>query len=137
MQPVAGRQARSRAGRASPAAYAAQGLAGATPEDFTFIGWFDADPAAVNIRAGAKYDSLEGLIDAVRADPGTVAASGANRRGLSHLAWVRMLGKPGSDPMAANWVASDGSDPTLQTGGRCHRRRLDLSGRGARPCRCG
>lgn len=54
------------------------------------------------------------MIDAVRKDPGAVAASGANRGGLSHLAWVGLLDKLDIDPVAANWVASDGSAPALQ-----------------------
>lgn len=96
------------------AMYAAQGLQGATPEDYTFIGRFNADPIAVNIRTDAEYDTLDGLIEAIRADPGAVAVSGANWGGLSHLAWVGMLNKLEIDPMATNWIASDGSAPALQ-----------------------
>ncbi|SMC93367.1 tripartite tricarboxylate transporter substrate binding protein [Rhizobium sp. RU36D] len=96
------------------AMYEAQGLKGATPADFSFIGRFNADAIGVNVRADAPYSDLKGLIEAVKKDPGGVAASGANRGGLSHLAWVGMLSKVGIDPMAANWVASDGSAPALQ-----------------------
>ncbi|MGV8935876.1 MAG: Bug family tripartite tricarboxylate transporter substrate binding protein [Allorhizobium sp.] len=96
------------------AMYEAQGLKGVTPDDLTFIGRFNADAIAVNIRADAPYSDLKGLIEAVKADPGGVAASGANRGGLSHLAWVGLLQKVGIDPIAANWVASDGSAPALQ-----------------------
>jgi tripartite-type tricarboxylate transporter receptor subunit TctC len=96
------------------AMYEAQGLKGVTPADLTFIGRFNADAIAVNIRPDAPYSDLKGLIEAVKADPGGVAASGANRGGLSHLAWVGLLQKAGIDPVAANWVASDGSAPALQ-----------------------
>lgn len=96
------------------AMYEAQGLKGVTPADLDFIGRFNADAIAVNIRADAPYSDLKGLLEAVKADPGGVAASGANRGGLSHLAWVGLLQKVGVDPVAANWVASDGSAPALQ-----------------------
>lgn len=94
--------------------YAAQGLAGATPDDLAYIGRFNADPIAINIAADADYSDAAGLIAAVKEDPGAIAASGANRGGLSHLAWVGLLDKLGIDPLAANWVASDGSAPALQ-----------------------
>ncbi|WP_134680415.1 tripartite tricarboxylate transporter substrate binding protein [Paracoccus ravus] len=96
------------------AMYKSQGLAGVAPEDFTYLGRFNADPIAVNVRADAPYADLNSLVEAVKADPGALAASGANRGGLSHLAWVGMLGKVGVDPLKANWVASDGSAPALQ-----------------------
>ncbi|WP_280520687.1 tripartite tricarboxylate transporter substrate-binding protein [Phaeobacter sp. J2-8] len=35
--------------------YAAQGLAGATPDDLAYIGRFNADPIAINIAADADY----------------------------------------------------------------------------------
>ncbi|MBE3639267.1 Bug family tripartite tricarboxylate transporter substrate binding protein [Mangrovicoccus algicola] len=94
--------------------FQAQGLPGVTPADYTYIGRFNADPIAINIAADAGYDDAEGLIETVRADPGAVAASGANRGGLSHLAWIGLLDKLDIDPAAATWVASDGSAPALQ-----------------------
>lgn len=94
--------------------YEAQGLKGVTPSDYTFIGRFNADPIAINIAADAAYSDVQGLIDAVKADPGAIAASGANRGGLSHLAWIGLLDKLGVDASASNWVASDGSAPALQ-----------------------
>ena len=93
--------------------YKAQGLSDMTPESFTFIGRFNADPIAINVGAGT-FDDAQALIDAMRKDPSALSASGANRGGLSHLAWVGFLDKLGIDPMAANWVASDGSAPALQ-----------------------
>ncbi len=94
--------------------FEAQGIPGVTPADFTYIGRFNADPIAINIAADAKYSDAAGLIDTVRADSGAVAASGANRGGLSHLAWIGLLDHLDIDPTAANWVASDGSAPALQ-----------------------
>lgn len=96
------------------AMYASQGLPGVTPEDFTYIGRFNADPIAVNVRADAPYDDVQGLVEAVKSDPSALAASGANRGGLSHLAWVGLLSAVDIDPAQINWVASDGSAPALQ-----------------------
>ncbi len=94
--------------------YAAQGLSGVTPEDYTYIGRFNADPIAINVAGDAGFDDAKGLIGAMEEDPGAIAASGANRGGLSHLAWIGLLDKLGISPMEATWVASDGSAPALQ-----------------------
>ncbi|TPW30630.1 tripartite tricarboxylate transporter substrate binding protein [Pararhizobium mangrovi] len=94
--------------------YAAQGTRGAGPDDFTMIGRFNADPIGYNVKADASYDDMKGLIAAVKKNPGKIKASGANRGGLSHLAWAGLLNKLGIDPNASPWVASDGSAPALQ-----------------------
>lgn len=94
--------------------YEAQGVPGAAPENFTLIGRFNADPVAINVRADAPYATAMDLIEAVKANPGATKASGANRGGLSHLAWAGLLNTLSIDPEASPWVASDGSAPALQ-----------------------
>lgn len=94
--------------------YDAQGIPGATPENFTLIGRFNADAIGVNVRADAPYDTVEELVEAVKANPGSIKASGANRGGLSHLAWAGLLNSLEIDPEASPWVASDGSAPAMQ-----------------------
>lgn len=94
--------------------FEAQGLPGAAPENFTLIGRFNADPIGINVRADAPFASAEELIKAVSANPGSLKASGANRGGLSHLAWAGLLNTLGIDPEASPWVASDGSAPAMQ-----------------------
>lgn len=94
--------------------FQAQGLSGATPKDFTYLGRFNADPIGINVGANSPYKSAKELIAAVKANPGKIKASGANRGGLSHLAWVGLLAKLGIDPNASPWVASDGSAPAMQ-----------------------
>tara|TARA_R110000751_G_scaffold271365_2_gene371176 strand:+ start:18375 stop:19343 length:969 start_codon:yes stop_codon:yes gene_type:complete len=94
--------------------YAAQGIPGAEPENFTLIGRFNADPIAVNVRADAPYSTVAELIDAVKANPGAIKASGANTGGLSHLAWAGLLNQLDVDPSASPWVASAGSAPAMQ-----------------------
>ncbi len=94
--------------------YGAQGLPGAEPANFTLIGRFNADAVALNVRADSPYHSAQDLIDAVKANPGALKASGANRGGLSHLAWAGLLNTLGIDSEAGPWVASDGSAPAMQ-----------------------
>lgn len=94
--------------------YGAQGLPGAEPANFTLIGRFNADPVALNVRADSPYQTAQDLIDAVKAQPGALKASGANRGGLSHLAWAGLLNTLGIDSEAGPWVASDGSAPAMQ-----------------------
>jgi tripartite-type tricarboxylate transporter receptor subunit TctC len=94
--------------------YEAQGLPGATPENFTLIGRFNADAVGLNVRADSPYQTAQDLVDAVKANPGQLKASGANRGGLSHLAWAGLLNELGIDSEASPWVASDGSAPAMQ-----------------------
>ncbi|WP_421950927.1 tripartite tricarboxylate transporter substrate binding protein [Pelagibacterium sp.] len=94
--------------------FEAQGLPGAAPENFTLLGRFNADAIGLNVRADAPYETAQDLIDAAQANPGELKASGANRGGLSHLAWVGLLNEMGIDPEAGPWVASDGSAPAMQ-----------------------
>ncbi|BCH20401.1 tripartite tricarboxylate transporter substrate binding protein [Mesorhizobium sp. L-8-3] len=94
--------------------FEAQGLPGAAPEQFTLLGRYNADPIALNVRADAPYETPRDLIEAVKANPGDLKASGANRGGLSHLAWAGLLNTMGIDPEASPWVASDGSAPAMQ-----------------------
>jgi tripartite-type tricarboxylate transporter receptor subunit TctC len=94
--------------------FEAQGLPGAAPEAFTLLGRFNADAIGINVRADAPYATAKELVEAVKANPGQLKASGANRGGLSHLAWAGLLNRLEIDPQAAPWVASDGSAPAMQ-----------------------
>lgn len=94
--------------------YGAQGIPGAAPENFTLIGRFNADAIGINVRADSPYHSVNDLIAAVKANPGKIKASGANRGGLSHLAWAGLLHKLGINPDSSPWVASAGSAPAMQ-----------------------
>ncbi|PLW76667.1 Bug family tripartite tricarboxylate transporter substrate binding protein [Cohaesibacter celericrescens] len=94
--------------------YESQGLPGVTPDDYDYIGRYNADAIAINVSAKAEFDTAEKLIEAVKAHPGKITASGANRGGLSHLAWAGLLNTMGISPEASNWVASAGSSPAMQ-----------------------
>ena len=94
--------------------FEAQGLPGAAPEAFTLLGRFNADAIGINVRADAPYATAKELVEAAKANPGQIKASGANRGGLSHLAWAGLLNRLEIDPQSAPWVASDGSAPAMQ-----------------------
>lgn len=94
--------------------YESQGLAGVTPKDYDFIGRYNADAIGINVSTKSDFGSIKDLIEAVKANPGKITASGANRGGLSHLAWAGMLNTLGLSPDASNWVASAGSAPAMQ-----------------------
>lgn len=94
--------------------YETQGLPGVTPADLDYIGRYNADAIGINVQEKSGYGDVNALIDDVRNKPGKVKASGANRGGLSHLAWAGLLNKLDIDPNASPWVASDGSSPALQ-----------------------
>jgi len=94
--------------------YGSQGIPGSEPERFTLIGRFNADAIGINVNAESPYKSVSDLIEAVKANPGKIKASGANRGGLSHLAWAGLLNKLGISPDTSPWVASAGSAPAMQ-----------------------
>nr|WP_321524816.1 tripartite tricarboxylate transporter substrate binding protein [uncultured Cohaesibacter sp.] len=94
--------------------YESQGLPGVTPKDYDFIGRYNADAIGINVSTKSSYGSAKDLIDAVKANPGKITASGANRGGLSHLAWAGLLNTLDIAPDASVWVASDGSAPAMQ-----------------------
>lgn len=94
--------------------YEAQGIKGITPDNFTFIGRYNADAVGLNVKADSPYKTARELVDAVKANPGAVKASGGNRGGMSHLAWVGLLNELKINPDASPWVASDGATPALQ-----------------------
>ena len=94
--------------------YESQGLPGVTPDDFDYIGRYNADAIGINVSTKSDYNSVKDLIDAVKANPGKITASGANRGGLSHLAWAGLLNTLDISPEASNWVASAGSAPAMQ-----------------------
>ena len=91
-----------------------QGLTELTYEDYTPIGQYNFDPAAVQVLADSPYESVQGLLDAVKAaDPGKFKASGTGQGGIWHLAEAGMLNSAGIDPNAVRWVPSKGAAPGL------------------------
>src|SRR5574339_1262343 len=82
--------------------------------DYTPIGLVNADPAAINVRADSPYKSVKDLLNAIKANPGKLKASGTGQGGIWHLAIAGMLKDLKIDPASVPWVPSNGAAPGLQ-----------------------
>jgi tripartite-type tricarboxylate transporter receptor subunit TctC len=74
----------------------------------------NADPAGLQVRADSPYKSAKEVVDAIRANPGKLKASGTGQGGIWHLAIAGMLKGLGIDPATVPWVPSQGAAPGLQ-----------------------
>lgn len=91
-----------------------QGLTDLTWENYTPLALVNFDPAAVNVREDAPWADLPAFIEEVKANPGTLTASGTGQGGIWHLAIMGLLSKLEIDPTAVRWVPSEGAAPGLQ-----------------------
>ncbi len=91
-----------------------QGLTDLTWEDYTPLVMYNADAAGVQVAVDAPWDSLEDLIEAARAEPGRLTASGTGQGGIWHLALAGMLVEAGLPGDAIRWIPSEGAAPGLQ-----------------------
>ena len=82
--------------------------------DYTPIGLVNADPAGINVRVDSPYKSVKDLLNAIKANPGKMKASGTGQGGIWHLAIAGLLKEQGIDPSALPWVPSNGAAPGLQ-----------------------
>ncbi|WP_255448624.1 tripartite tricarboxylate transporter substrate binding protein [Telmatospirillum sp. J64-1] len=91
-----------------------QGLTNLTYRDYTPLGLVNVDPAGVQVAENSQYKSGKDIIEAARANPGRIKASGTAQGGVWHLALAGMLQAADVDPMAIQWVPSQGAAPALQ-----------------------
>ena len=96
------------------AMYRHQGLDSINHESFSQIALYNTGAIGVHVRADSPYESISDLIEAAKADPGALKASGAGRGGISHLAFAGLLATAASDSSIVPWVPSEGSAPALQ-----------------------
>jgi len=82
--------------------------------DYAPIGLVNADPAGINVRVDSPYKSVKELLNAIKANPGKMRASGTGQGGIWHLAIAGLLKDQGIDPGALSWVPSSGAAPGLQ-----------------------
>lgn len=82
--------------------------------DYTPLGLMINNPSAVTVRADAPWDTLDELLDHIRANPGQLQASGTAMGGIWDLARIGMLDAVGIDPDAMPWVPSQGAAPAFQ-----------------------
>lgn len=91
------------------------GLTDLTYEDYTPLALYNEDPAGVQVQADAPWNTVEELLDAIRAgEAGDFKASGTGQGGIWHLALAGMLQSAGMDPQMVPWVPSEGAAPGLQ-----------------------
>jgi tripartite-type tricarboxylate transporter receptor subunit TctC len=83
-----------------------QGLTKLSGASFTPLGLINLDAAAVQVRTDAPYKSLKDLLDAVRANPGKLRASGTAQGGSWHLSLYGLLLEQKIDPLTVPWVPS-------------------------------
>ena len=91
-----------------------QGLTPLTHTDFTPIALLSYNPGAITVKADAPWNTLEELLDEIRANPGALLASGTSKGGIWDLARIGFLDAAGLPESALPWVPSQGAAPALQ-----------------------
>ncbi|MCB5198544.1 tripartite tricarboxylate transporter substrate binding protein [Loktanella sp. TSTF-M6] len=93
---------------------------GATADQVRFVGAIGADPGVIVVAADSPYQSLGDLVDAIKADPGSVAfAGGSAVGGFDHLKPLQVLKAAGFDDITkVRYIGVDGgADAITQTVG--------------------
>jgi len=90
-----------------------QGLTTLSPADYTPLALMNVDPAAVSVSASSPYKTMAELIDAIKANPGKLKASGTGQGGIWHIALAGLLKNLNIDPLAAPFVPSNGAAPAM------------------------
>jgi tripartite-type tricarboxylate transporter receptor subunit TctC len=91
-----------------------QGLTELTPASYEPLALVNADPAGFQVRADSPYKSVKEVLDAAKANPGKLKASGTGQGGIWHLALAGMLDELKIPQSAIPWVPSNGAAPGLQ-----------------------
>ena len=90
-----------------------QGLTDLAGTSFTPLGLVNYDATAMQVRADAPYANLSALMQAIKANPGKLKASGTAQGGIWHVALAGLLADQGIPPSSVIWVPSNGSAPAL------------------------
>jgi len=94
--------------------------AGMTADQVRFVGAIGADPGVIVVAADSPFQSLGELVDAIKADPGSVAfAGGSAVGGFDHLKPLMILQRAGfTDITKVKYIGVDGgADAITQTVG--------------------
>ncbi|QHQ36055.1 Bug family tripartite tricarboxylate transporter substrate binding protein [Algicella marina] len=95
-------------------------FAGATADQVRFVGAIGADPGVIVVANDSPYETLGDLVDAIKADPGSVAfAGGSAVGGFDHLKPLMILQRAGfTDITKVKYIGVDGgADAITQTVG--------------------
>ncbi len=93
---------------------------GMTADQVRFVGAIGADPGVIVVAADSPYETLEDLVEAIKADPGSVAfAGGSAAGGFDHLKPLQVLKSAGFDDITkVKYIGVDGgADAITQTVG--------------------
>lgn len=94
--------------------------AGRTADEVRFVGAIGADPGVIVVGKDSKFQSLGDLVDAIKAEPGSVAfAGGSATGGFDHLKPLMILQRAGfTDITKVKYIGVDGgADAITQTVG--------------------
>jgi tripartite-type tricarboxylate transporter receptor subunit TctC len=90
------------------------GLTELSYKNFTPIGLVNYDSNSVFVRADSNIKNTQDLLNAVKANPGKLKASGTGQGGIWHLGLAGMLVDAGLPGDGITWVPSQGAAPGLQ-----------------------
>lgn len=108
------------ASQATATRLAQNAYAGMTADQVRFVGAIGADPGVIVVAADSPFQSLNDMVDAIKADPGSVAfAGGSAAGGFDHLKVLMVLKEAGfTDITAVKYIGVDGgADAITQTVG--------------------
>jgi len=91
---------------------------GATADQVRFVGAIGADPGVIVVAANSPFQTLGDLVDAIKADPGSVAfAGGSAAGGFDHMKPLQILKTAGFDDIRSiKYISVDGgADAITQT----------------------
>ncbi|MEM6385999.1 MAG: tripartite tricarboxylate transporter substrate-binding protein [Pseudomonadota bacterium] len=106
------------ASQATATRLAQNAYAGMTADQVRFVGAIGADPGVIVVAADSPFQSLGDMVDAIKADPGSVAfAGGSAAGGFDHLKVLMVLKEAGyTDITNVKYIGVDGgADAITQT----------------------
>ncbi len=106
------------ASQATATRLAQNAYAGMTADQVRFVGAIGADPGVIVVGADSSFQSLGDMVEAIKADPGSVAfAGGSAAGGFDHLKVLMVLKDAGfTDITSVKYIGVDGgADAITQT----------------------
>ncbi len=91
-----------------------QGLTDLSPTSYTPLALVNSDPAGMTVRADSPYKTVKDVIDAAKANPGKLKASGTGQGGIWHLALAGLVNDLKMPATSIPWVPSNGAAPAMQ-----------------------
>jgi putative tricarboxylic transport membrane protein len=108
------------ASQATATRLAQNAYAGMTADQVRFVGAIGADPGVIVVAADSPYNSLNELLDAIKANPGEISfAGGSAAGGFDHLKVLMLAKEAGIDDIRSiKYIGVDGgADAITQTVG--------------------